>query len=117
MADTDSVVDAQGLGDIPVDAIKTLIDMIRGATEFDMLTAVNAGLEVAKWALTLFGNSGSSMQIASCCKKDEALAAGLGSFLPSSDISAQGLLPFPKEVLVEMLLRWLFDWLNRKMNG
>jgi hypothetical protein len=109
-------LEAQGLADIPVEAIKTLIDMIRGATEFNLIRAIEAGLEVAKWALQLFGSSTSSFQIASDSERDRALAVGLESLIPSGAVSTQAL-PFPREVLIEMLLKWLFDWLNRRING
>lgn len=107
------MAEVEAKADIPVDDIKLLIDMIRGAVPFDLVTAVKAGLSVANYILGLLGNATTASVAAE--SSDEDLACALETLLPGGDVSKAGLFDGTRRPVLEALLKMVITWLAGQM--
>lgn len=102
-----------------VTSIKSIVDMVRGTSEFDPVVASMAALDIAKSVLTVFSsgdNGGGFFTPKNMPKQEDVIYNGLINMLPESEraeyIKKGGFHPnftFPIDFVVKMLLMWVIE--------
>lgn len=91
---------------LPIDAINTLLDMVRGTTPFDLITAIKAALEIAEYIKSVFGAA--SVSNLPSMDLETALATAASQH---NSVTAQAI---PVELLT-LILQLVMKWLSEKL--
>lgn len=88
---------------LPIDAITTLLDMVRGTIPFDLITAIKAALEIAEYVKSLFG-----IQAVPAAAQTMSLEAALESVANQhSGASAQAIDPSIWLIIIKLIMEWI----------
>ena len=96
---------------LPIDAINTLLDMVRGTTQFDLITAIKAALEIAEYIKSVFSTE-STAEIDKSMDLETALAT-VTSQHSAGAVTAQAI---PTQLLM-FIVQLVMEWIAKKLES
>lgn len=93
----------------PIDAVNTLLDMVRGVTPFNLVAAIQAALEVANYIQSVF--SATSVGKDQSMSLEEALSAAKAHH---DGVSAEAISPELLTLIVQLVMKWISDILSKQ---